>query len=144
MQIVIDITKLFYEYCKMQEQKDATEIQLAIKNGTPLPEGHGRIGDLDAVMDDICTSIDTMTNIGITVDGDYLWAKLNEAIYNTPTIVEADKKVKMKRYYVRYGGTVEVLSDSEDEDEIFEKAEELIRDKNVSDMDIIDVEDIEE
>ena len=50
----------------------------------------------------------------------------------------------MKRYYVRYGGTVVVLSDSEDEDEIFEKAEELIRDKNVDDMDIIDVEDIEE
>lgn len=50
----------------------------------------------------------------------------------------------MKRYYVRYGGTVEVLSDSENEDEIFEKAEELIYDKTASEMDIIDVEDIEE
>lgn len=50
----------------------------------------------------------------------------------------------MKKYYVRYGGTVEVLSDSEDEGEIFREAEELISDKTASEMDIIDVEDIEE
>lgn len=50
----------------------------------------------------------------------------------------------MKRYYVRYGGTVEVLSDSEDEGEIFRKAEEIICDKNAEYMDIIDVEDVEE
>lgn len=45
MQIVIDISEVFYEYCKAQE--DAIEIQLAVKNGTPLPEHYGRLGDLD-------------------------------------------------------------------------------------------------
>ena len=50
----------------------------------------------------------------------------------------------MKRYYVRYGGTVVILSDNEDEGEIFRKAEEIIYDKNVDYLDIIDVEDVEE
>ena len=36
MQIVIDIPDTYYEYCKAQE--DAIEIQLAVKNGTPLDE----------------------------------------------------------------------------------------------------------
>ena len=48
MQIVIDIPECFYEYCKAQE--DATEIQLAVKNGVPLPKGHGNLIDADAVM----------------------------------------------------------------------------------------------
>ena len=70
------------------------EAVLAIANGTPLPKGHGRLGDLDAVMDDINRSIEAMTNIGIMVDGEYLWGKLNDAIYNAPTIIEADKEVQ--------------------------------------------------
>lgn len=47
MQIVIDIPECFYEYCKAQE--DAIEIQLAVKKGTPLPKGHGRLIDADAL-----------------------------------------------------------------------------------------------
>ncbi len=70
---------------------DVENVVNAIKNGTTLPKGHGRIGDLDAIMSDISTSINEMTNIGISVDGEYLWAKLNDAIYNAPTIIEADK-----------------------------------------------------
>jgi hypothetical protein len=47
MQVVIDIPETYYEYCKAQE--DAVEIQLAIKKGTPLPKGHGRLIDKDAL-----------------------------------------------------------------------------------------------
>lgn len=47
MQIVIDISEVFYEYCKAQE--DAIEIQLAVKKGTPLPKGHGRLIDADEI-----------------------------------------------------------------------------------------------
>ncbi len=50
----------------------------------------------------------------------------------------------MKKYYVRYGGVVEVLIDSEDENKIFEKAEEIIYDSSLGEMDIIDEEDVEE
>ena len=45
-----------------------------------------RIIDADALMKDICDSLNHMTDIGITVDGDWLWAKLNDAIDNAPSI----------------------------------------------------------
>lgn len=45
-----------------------------------------RIIDADALMKDICDSLNQMTDIGIAVDGDWLWAKLNDAIDNAPTI----------------------------------------------------------
>lgn len=45
-----------------------------------------RLIDVDAMMDDINNSLNEMTNIGVCVDGDWLWAKLNDAIENAPTI----------------------------------------------------------
>ena len=45
MQIIIDIPECYYEYCKAQE--DAVEIQLAVKNGIPLPKGHGDLIDVN-------------------------------------------------------------------------------------------------
>jgi len=93
MKIVIDIPKEEYERMKEQSMFGRVDVwKRAIKNGTPLPKEHGKIGDLDAVMSDISTSINEMTNIGIAVDGEYLWGKLNDAIYNAPTIIEADKE----------------------------------------------------
>lgn len=47
MQIVIDIPEVFYEYCKAQT--NAIEIQLAVAKGVPLPKGHGRMIDADAL-----------------------------------------------------------------------------------------------
>jgi hypothetical protein len=47
MQIVIDIPEVFYEYCKAQD--DAIEIQLAVKNGIPLPKGHGDLIDISNI-----------------------------------------------------------------------------------------------
>lgn len=55
-----------------------------------LPKKHGRLIDADAFMADICRSIDEMTKIGIMVDGDYLWCKLEDALENAPTIVEKE------------------------------------------------------
>lgn len=45
-----------------------------------------RLIDADALMDDINRAINAMTAIGIVVDGDWLWAKLNDALDNAPTI----------------------------------------------------------
>lgn len=95
MQIVIDIPEEVYKASAIIDVKYEDVIQIpleVIKNGTLLPKGHGKIGDLDAVMSDISTSIEEMSNIGITVDGEYLWAKLNDAIHNAPAIIEADKE----------------------------------------------------
>lgn len=45
-----------------------------------------RLIDADALMNDICESLNQMTNIGIGVDGEWLWGKLNDALDNAPTI----------------------------------------------------------
>ena len=53
----------------------------AIKNGIPLPKGHGRLGDLDALYDEI-------SSWGMN---DYEPSDLIDAIDDAPTIIEADK-----------------------------------------------------
>ena len=94
IELVIKIPNELYEVYKgrppMLGDAGMDMIAQAISNGTPLPKGHGRLGDLDAVMSDICSGINAMTNIGIAVDGEYLWGKLNDAIDNAPTIIEKD------------------------------------------------------
>ena len=58
----------------------------AIKNGTPLPKGHGRLIDYGYVVD----AIDDWINSGecyYTNATDYL----RKRVANTPTIIEADK-----------------------------------------------------
>lgn len=48
--------------------------------------------DGDSLFKDICDSINKMTKIGICVDGEWLWAKLNDALENAPTI-EPERKM---------------------------------------------------
>lgn len=98
MQIVIDIdenvfTRLFDNGTEDYEiaNDDLCVIAKAIRKGIPLPKGHGRLIDADAMFKDICNSIESMTNIGIAVDGQYLWEKLNDALFNASTIIKADK-----------------------------------------------------
>lgn len=97
MQIVIDIDDEEYQRTMRHYKsfpRDLSHYERNIVNGTPLPKGHGRIGDLDSIMNDISNSINEMTNIGILVDGEYLWAKLNDAIDNAQTIIPADTEGK--------------------------------------------------
>ena len=63
-----------------------------LMNGKLLPADHGRLIDADDIMNDIKNDINEMTNIGIGVDGQYLWGKLNDAIYNAPTIIEGSEE----------------------------------------------------
>lgn len=93
MKIVIDIPEEAYNTL-LTEQCIPTglDLEYLVMHGTPLPEGHGRLGDLDSIMKDINDSINELTNIGISVDGDYLWAKLNDAVDNASVIIEADKE----------------------------------------------------
>ena len=88
MEIVIDISEEMYNFACNYPEKILAGYSLCIKNGTPLPKGHGRLIDADDIMNDIKNDINEMTNIGIGVDGQYLWEKLNDAIYNAPTIIE--------------------------------------------------------
>jgi hypothetical protein len=99
MKIVIDIPEEAYNLLNNEgvDWLGAEHILNAVANGTPVPKGHGKIGDLDAVMSDICASINGMTNAGIMVDGEYLWGKLNDAIDNAQPIIEADNKNKAEK-----------------------------------------------
>lgn len=45
-----------------------------------------RLVDADAVMEDICSSIREMTAVGIAVDAEYLWGKLNDALENASEV----------------------------------------------------------
>lgn len=51
-----------------------------------------RLIDADALFKNICDSINEMTKIGVMVDGEWLWAKLNDALENAPTIEPGRKK----------------------------------------------------
>lgn len=94
MQIVIDITEKDYEKIRKTSFVENTETMFkqssedrkgtmmlfrvidAIKNGTPLPKGHGDLIDVDSlyIPVDICDGFEAM---------DY--------IYGADTIIEADK-----------------------------------------------------
>lgn len=85
MQIVIDIPEDLYK--ATVNGLDATEIwdlRVAIKNGTPLPKGHGRLIDVDAATKDINAFQDAFAmytdNMG----------KYN-IVCAAPTVIEADK-----------------------------------------------------
>ena len=74
MQIIIDIPEEIRksifdgEYCGIIDQR----VYDAIKHGTPLPKGHGRLIDVDAI------------------HGDSSW-DFADRLDETPTIIEADK-----------------------------------------------------
>ena len=65
---------------------------LAMKNGTPLPKGHGRLGDLDALEKDMTNGI----KAGNYEDGYDNYSHINnmddcvECVKYADTIIEAD------------------------------------------------------
>lgn len=54
MQIVINIPEEDYNFVKRQVADGITNpLKICIANGIPLPKGHGRLGDLDALRKEI-------------------------------------------------------------------------------------------
>lgn len=83
MQIVIDIddnlyTRLFDN--GVDNYDDAVDMAKAIRKGTPLPKGHGRLVDAKEVYKKFyCRCL-----AGVAM----------EVLNETPTIIEADKEIK--------------------------------------------------
>lgn len=75
MQIVINISEDYYKAIKEIPVEQSTADMLIIKNGTPLPKGHGRLIDADMLWD-------------LYHDNDY---DFYEALDDVKTIIEADK-----------------------------------------------------
>lgn len=82
MKLIIDISE--EDYIKICDEP-CTELALAVRNGTPLPKGHGRIADMDEAIK--CIE---------DVNGeDALWAiSLIEWACRKRTIIEADKEIE--------------------------------------------------
>jgi hypothetical protein len=85
MQIVIDIPEEYYNFIKNHQYMDryysiseASKIFCAIKNGTPLPKGHGRLVDMSEVLIKLMQFYDGDKTIGQCLD-------------EVNTIIEADK-----------------------------------------------------
>lgn len=94
MQVVINIDKDLYEMCR-DSLGDEDNIEGIIANGTPLPKGHGRLGDLDA-LEKLCieheignSAFDNSPIIeqGHYSDGDCIWKPLFDF---APTVIPAD------------------------------------------------------
>lgn len=64
------------------ERSSMSKVCLAILNGTPLPKGHGRLGDLDALEEEV-------SSWGMN---DYEPLDFIDAINEADTILEADKE----------------------------------------------------
>ena len=79
MQVVIDIPDEDYEYIMNSKDMNFN----VIKNGTPLPKGHGRLKDIDWI-DDNCLDYRT--------DDDGSWCYKWKDLDDAPTIIEADKE----------------------------------------------------
>lgn len=99
VEVVIRIPKRTYD--RVSERgiiafgDDAYYIGHAIKNGTVLPKGHGRLGDLDSLYEDVTNGI----KAGNYEEGYEGYENINDmddivdAIKYAPTIIEADKEV---------------------------------------------------
>lgn len=88
MQIVIDISDNLMEYIVKgrdlsEEQND--EMALAVANGTPLPEHHGRLIDEQQIIDRF-KPIERFKHWCVGTDG------LFNVLSDAPTIIEADKE----------------------------------------------------
>lgn len=91
MKLVIDISE--DDYRKVQDGRASVSMmRKVIRNGTPLPKGHGRLIDYGYVVD----AIDDWVNAEeyrYTNATDYL----RKRVANTPTIIEADTESEDKK-----------------------------------------------
>lgn len=81
MKIIIDIPEERYNRIDYIDNLSLKEI---VKNGTPLPKGHGRIVDLE----EVDRSISANTTIELYQNE---WDELYKAINAVPTVIEADE-----------------------------------------------------
>ena len=82
MQIVINIPETEYDLIVNDEAWGLNVLTRAIANGIPLPKGHGKLGDLDALREEI-------SSWGMN---DYEPSDFIDAIDQADTIIEADKE----------------------------------------------------
>lgn len=98
MQVVIEIDNKLYEIIKNSKKLvtmyHASRCAEAVRNGTPLPKGHGKLKDTDKISDELERLRDSWNYYGNEYEsGNYEGYDhaLDEVLY-APTIIEADKE----------------------------------------------------
>ncbi len=103
MQIVIELDDEMYKQISTNidvyvlDEVDFILIENAIANGTPLPKGHGRLGDLDALETEMVNGI----HAGNYEKGYEEYGHINnmddcvECVKYADTIIEADKESEL-------------------------------------------------
>ena len=93
MKLIIDIHEKDYQSI-LNSGQVPYGVVYAIMNGTPLPKGHGRLGDLDALETEMVNGI----KAGNYEEGYETFAHINdmddcvECVKYADTIIEADKE----------------------------------------------------
>lgn len=89
MQIVIEIPETLKKIAEEEDLKTFSHfmwyvtVMDAIKNGTPLPKGYGRLIDANELLNNLSNTA--------VYDDDYYYSIVYHAINAVPTIIEADK-----------------------------------------------------
>lgn len=92
--VASDIESFGFQLAGRYEKEVITMLREALKNGTPLPKGHGRLGDLDALEKEIINGI----KAGNYEEGYERYQHINdmddcvECVNYADTIIEADKE----------------------------------------------------
>lgn len=95
MQIVIDIKDAIHRDCKefgSLTVKQVIEVEKAIKNGIPLPEGHGRLIDADALKKFFQEHAYPVRYDRNSIERGMSMTGIKTCIEESVTIVEADKE----------------------------------------------------
>ena len=87
MELVIDISEKLYNKMKTYQGLDDTYV--AVKNGTPLPKGHGRLKDIDKFLKRVEEDRGHECYMRSWTIDDVL-QRLDS--WYAPTIIEADKE----------------------------------------------------
>jgi hypothetical protein len=89
MQLVINIDERLYEIItnpkKLPTMYHASRCADAVRNGTPLPKGHGDLKDADVMINKLCT------HEANELFGSVTCAEILDFINGENTIIEADK-----------------------------------------------------
>lgn len=99
IELIIKISEEIYNHTQEYEvggfnQENDTKLFMAIKNGKPLPKGHGRLGDLDIIKKEMqnyhddCAKTSKYTRLGFET----AMAVVEDAHTIIPTDTESEDK----------------------------------------------------
>lgn len=104
MKLIIDISKELYTNILATWKDIHPQMHSILKNGTPLPKGHGRLIDADKTLEVAWQNFYRHEDEWGEKDEDYLplhrfydqngFECCQQTIVNAPTIIEADKEAE--------------------------------------------------